>query len=515
MAEHWLVRVDLGGRSYLWSDTPVTPVDADGRSWPHLGGLPELRAPSDYDPFQQEPRVQSVAVEVSWPPDDPVADLIAAGFRFNDGTAEVALWSDGTAYEDRTVVVAGRPTEPEYGTKHQPVAFSVEGSGWSATGSTHLDTQRVSSETWPTGDSDGEFWYPIVIGRPAWTIGAIGPINAYESGSPARVATRSGSNAAKLVIAGHAVESTTVHIHDGTNRESFTVSAEPDGLGQIVSVVDISGASTISRTAESYSTIWSSGGSLLGPDGAISGAGDALAWALSLLEYPVDWSTVYAWRSWLNRFQVSGFVSEPTAPWDLITDAWLDSLLPVSVVVRDGRLSVVPWRYDARRADAVRHIEVGPGLTHPGRIVYELDSVRSRWQAGSGLLAGGDPRVVFTAQPTPLPYESGLLAQPNTSNRVLARARTLVGDVSEIQTASWAGNESTVFLSLYWQAVRGLVTRYVTVQDITGEYEDLVDGDVVTLTYAEAGISSALGLVSRDRLSPVAQNLRVILLPET
>ncbi len=515
MAEHWLVRVDLGGRSYLWSDTPVTPVDASGRSWPHLGGLPELRAPSDYDPFQQEPRVQSVAVEVSWPPNDPVADLIAAGFRFNDGTAEVALWSDGTAYEDRTVVVAGRPTQPEYGTKHQPVSFSVESPAWSATGSTHQDTQRVSSETWPGGDTDGEQWYPIVIGRPAWTVDTIAVVNEYEAGSPARIVDRFSGFVTKLLIAGHAIESTTVEITDGTSRESFAVSTEPDGLGQVVSTVSISGATVISKTAESYSTIWSSGGSMLGPDGAISGAGDALAWALSLIDYPVDWSTVYAWRSWLNRFQGSGFVSEPTSPWDLITDAWLDSLLPVSVVVRDGRLSVVPWRYDARRGDAVRHIEVGPGLTHPGRIVYEVDSVRSRWEAGSGLLAGGDPRVTFRAQPTALPFQSGLLAQPNTSNRVLARARTLVGDVSEIQTASWAGDESTVFLALYWQAVRGLVTRYVTVQDITGEYEDLVDGDVVTLTYAEAGISSALGLVSRDRLSPVAQNLRVILLPET
>ena len=68
--------------------------------------------------------------------------------------------------------------------------------------------------------------------------------------------TRSGTNAAKMVIAGHAVESTTVHIYDGTNRESFTVSTEADGLGQLVSVVDISGATTISKTAESYSTVW-------------------------------------------------------------------------------------------------------------------------------------------------------------------------------------------------------------------------------------------------------------------
>jgi len=51
---------------------------------------------------------------------------------------------------------------------------------------------------------------------------------------------------------------------------------------------------------------------------------------------------------------------------------------------------------------------------------------------------------------------------------------------------------------------------------VEGEaFEDLVDGDVVTVTHADAGIQGALGLVSRDRLSPVAQNIRVILLPET
>ena len=514
MAEHWLVRVDLGGRSYLWSDTPVTPVDADGNPWPHLGGLPELRAPSDYDPFQQEPRVQSVGVEVSWPPDDPVAEIIEAGYRFNQATAEVAIWSDGTAYEDRTVIVSGAPSEPEYGTKHQPVSFSVESSGWTAAGSTHLETQKVTDDTWPTGDTEGEFWYPIVIGRPAWMIAGTPLVHSHSDGSPARVVARSTGNVSKLLIAGHAVESTTVIISDGTNRESFAVLAEEDGLGQLVSIVDISSASTISRQSETYNTVWSTGAAYLGPDGAITGAGDALIWALSRIDYPTDYSTVYAWRAWLNRFKVSGFIAEPTSPWDLITEAWLDSLLPVSVVVRDGRLTVIPWRYDARRVDAVRHIEVSPGVTHPGRIVYEVDRIRSRFEISTALRADGEPRVSLFAEPFGREYDS-LTRQTRTSNRVLARARTLVGDVAETQTAAWAGDEGTCFLSAYWQAYRALVTRYVTVQDITGEFNDLLDGDVVTLTHSEAGIDNALGLVSRDRLSPVAQNLRVILLPET
>lgn len=518
---HWLVRIDLGGRSYLWSDTPVTPVDADGRAWPHLGGLPELRIRSDYDPFRQEPKVQSASLEVEWPPYDPVSDLIAAGFRFTDAVGEVALWTPGTAYEDRTVLVQGAPTEPEYGTKNQPVAFTLEGAPWAGKTSTHLDTQRVTAETWgSTADTDGDPWYPIVIGRPAWRTPGLSFGNDYDPGSPARIVTRTAGNVSKLLIAGHAVEALQVEIHDGVNRETFAVSVEPDDLGQIVSIVDISAATTISRTADDYSTVWSSstistGGSMLGPGGTSSGAGDVLAWALGRLDYPVDWSTVRAWRAWLNRFQLSGYVAEPVDPWDLIQDAWLDSLLPVAVVIRDGRLTIIPWRYDAKRSEAVRHIEVGPGLTHPGRIVYELDRVRSRFQVSTALRSDGDAREVLTAEPRPLEYSSTLIRQRSTSNRVLARARTLVGEVAEIQTSAWCGDTATAFLSLYWQAVRGLVTRYVTVQDITGEYEDLQDGDVVTLSHADAGISSALGLVSRDRLSPVAQNLRVILLPET
>ncbi len=87
--------------------------------------------------------------------------------------------------------------------------------------------------------------------------------------------------------------------------------------------------------------------------------------------------------------------------------------------------------------------------------------------------------------------------------------------MADTSTSAWAGDVATAFLSLYWRAVRGLVTRYVTVQDITGEFQDLEDGDVVTFTHSDAGINSALGLVSRDRLSPVAENLRVIILPET
>lgn len=506
MATHWLVRVDFAGQVYLWSDTPVTPVDADGRSWPHLGGLPELRAPSDYDPFQQEPRVQSVSVEVTWPPDDPVGAIIAEGHRFTDSTAEVALWEDGTTYEAREVLVSGKPSEPEYGAIDQPVAFSVESRPWIDAGSTHLETQRVSDQTWPTGDATGDAWYPIVIGRPGWAIPSIALLSGYQPASPARVVTRSGNNAQKLLIAGHAVESTQVDISDGTTSETFNVSTEADGLGQIVAVVDISGASFISLTTDSYTVSWEYGGAMLGPDGAVSGGGDALEWALSRMDYPVDWSTVRAWRRWLNRFAVAGYVDEPTAPWDLITDAWLDNLLPVSVVLRGGRLTVIPWRYDATQTDAIRHIEVAPGLTVPGRVVHELDRVRSVLQTGVSSLADGSSRYTVTSGETPNGFDV-------TGNRVTEVARTLVGVAEDKGTSAWVGDIGTAYLALYWRAIRGLVTRYVTVQDITGEYEDLADGDVVTLTHADAGIVDALGLVSRDRLSPVAQNLRVIILP--
>jgi hypothetical protein len=507
MSVHWLVRLEFAGRVFRWSDTPVDPVDSDGKSLPHLGGLPELRAPSDYDPFKQRPSVASVSLEVSWPPDDPLADIVAAGHRFQDATAEVSLWTSGTSYAERKIIASGSATEPEYGPPDQPVAFTVEGLPWEDSGSTHLQTWRVTTDTWPQGDHDGEPWYPVVWGRPAWSIRELPGTAFYEKGSPARVVKRSGTNAQTLLIAGHAVSATQVTIVTGVLKELFAVIHQADGLGQLVSVVDVSGASIITLSAESFAVAWTAGSSYPVPDGKRAGAGDLLTWILSRFQIPVDYSGLLAWRAWLNRFSVSGFIVEPTSPWRFITDGLL-GMLPITVQNDGGTLRVIPWRYDARYSDAIREIEVGPGVTMPGRIVHETDEVRSRFQLSTSMLADGDSRLSLILSPDqPTGYAS-------TSSRVIHRAKTLVGDALETMEESWIGDTSTAFLVLHWRSVRGLVTRYVELQDITGEYDELHDGDVVTVTHSEAGIQSRLGIVARDYLSPVAQTLRVIILPE-
>jgi hypothetical protein len=61
----------------------------------------------------------------------------------------------------------------------------------------------------------------------------------------------------------------------------------------------------------------------------------------------------------------------------------------------------------------------------------------------------------------------------------------------------------------------GVIACYFTlILTEAGEFEELEDGDVVTLTHSAMGIESRLGLVARDYLSPVAQTLRVIILPD-
>lgn len=507
MSRHWLVSLEIAGRTFRWSDTPVDPVDADGKSLPHIGGLPELRAPSDFDLFEQRPKVASVSLEVNWPPDDPLADIIAAGHRFQDATAEVSLWTSGDAYGQRQVLVSGSVSEPEYGPPDQPVAFSVEGYPWEDSGSTHLQTWRVTDDTWPNGDHDGDPWYPVVFGRPAWSIRTLPAVAFYESGSPARVVKRTSGNAQTLLIAAHTVAATQVTIVTGLLKEVFSVTYEADGLGQLVAVVDVSGASVITLASDTFTVAWTAGGAYPGPDGRTAGAGDMLSWVLSRFTLPVDYSRLLAWRRWLNRFAVSGFISEPTSPWRFITDALL-GVLPVSFKNTANGLRVIPWRYDARPTDAVRHIEVGPGVTMPGRIVHESDSVRSRLQLSTSMLADGKARVSLIVSPDqPTGYAS-------TSSRVVHRAKTLVGDALQTMEEAWIGDVATAFLVMHWRAVRGLVTRYVELQDITGEYDELEDGDVVTLTHAAAGIQDRLGLVARDYLSPVAQTLRVVILPE-
>ena len=124
------------------------------------------------------------------------------------------------------------------------------------------------------------------------------------------------------------------------------------------------------------------------------------------------------------------------------------------------------------------------------------------------MLADGKARVSLILSPDqPTGYAS-------TSSRVVHKAKTLVSDALQTMEEAWIGDVATAFLVMHWRAVRGLVTRYVELQDITGEYDELEDGDVVTLTHAAAGIQDRLGLVARDYLSPVAQTLRVVILPE-
>lgn len=505
---HWLLRVDFAGQVYLWSDAPVTPVDTDGRAWPHLGGMPEVRAPSDYDPFGQQPRVRSVSVEVVWPPNDPIGAIIEEGHRFPDSAAELSLWEEGTSYEDREVVVAGAPSEPEYGSAGQPVAFSIESRPWRASGSTHTAGMRVTAETWPNGDTDGEPWYPVVIGRPGWGVLLVGVGASHRPASPARVVNRSGANATRLLIAGHTVGSQYVSINDGVRTEVLEVEHMADGLGLVVATVDLTAASVIYLTAEKYQVAWTDGGAMTGPGGAVSGAGDALLWALSSMDYPVDLGRVYAWRQWLNRFTVAGFVDEPVDLWDLVQDAWLTNLLPVSVVIREGKLRVIPWRYDAVKADAMRHIEVGAGLTVARRIVHERARVKSRYRLSVAPDADGTSRVSASLG------KQTNTSRRDTSSRIVAIAESLVGDVLDADESAWAGDMPTTFLSMHWRSIRDLVTRYIEVQDITGEFDDIEDGDPVTITYTDAGITrEALGLVARNRVSTVAQTLRVIILP--
>lgn len=502
-AEHWLLRLDFAGRSYLWSDSPVTPVDDAGRAWPHIGGMPETRVPSDYDPLQQVPRVQSASVEVEWPRDGDLAALMAAGHRLVDAVAEVSLWEEGTSYDKRTRLVEGHPTEPERGDADEPVAFSVQGRPWADAGSTHTATERVTRETWSSGDTAGEPWYPKVFGRPGWGLNALGGMSStYAQATPALVCARTTGSADRLIIAGHLVQAPTVTISDGTTTEQFPVEHVVDGVGQLVATVDVSGAASIDRLASDYTCAWTGGGGYTGPGGYASGAGDIIEWALQRSSLPVDFGRLRAVRSYLNRFLLAGYVDEPVSPWDLVTEAWLD-VLPVSIVVRAGKLRPIVWRYDAQVADALRTIEDGAGVTTPQRIVRETQQIQAGYTLTCAPGADGKARVTVGLSSSP----DGLVTASSTMQRA-----TTYSEQTEAVDNAWIGDLTTAYLVLRVRSIRDASAEYVHFQDITGEYADLEDGDPVLVTRSGTGITRRLGLLARDRLSPVADNYRVALI---
>ena len=122
------LRVTYAGRDWRFADVEVSPASSSGGTVAHYGGLSVGGYSESFEAMSDRIDRQSTSVQVFWP--EPVAALVAAGYRLDTAEAELYVLIDGVPYESRRVLVVGRVMEPRYGSGAEPVAFSVEAPPW-------------------------------------------------------------------------------------------------------------------------------------------------------------------------------------------------------------------------------------------------------------------------------------------------------------------------------------------------------------------------------------------------
>lgn len=389
---HWLVEVIFAGQTIRVADDHLDVVTEDGESLHFDGALLDPVEVTSSDEGQA-----GAAVRCLWP--DDIALLTARGHDLAGCDATISLWAEGTTYEERRTVLSGRVSDPEWGADGEPVAFSVE-MGIGEDACLVPDPSLVLDTTaWPDVASDAVgVVMPLIIGQP----GNLGATAVPGSRAYPVVQT---VGAQKLLIAGHAVDATSVLVYATRGEETLTavcsVTEEQDGLGRTVATVDISaevatfadGVTEFRDATNTFYISWGSAGGGAGGgivdyryDGGLRRAGRVIEYLLGRSSVEWDRGKTASARAFLDQFLIDTVIEEPVSPVEWIT-ANLLPILPISLVVGPSGLYPLVWRYGATAADAVRHLDVDatPDAERIGPISASTSDVANKLDLRYGL----------------------------------------------------------------------------------------------------------------------------------
>ena len=497
-------RVDVASSTPLGDEVlayspGLTPLSTVGQALAGVSSAPETR---------------SVSVEILWDDrgTDSVAELVEQGHDLAAARAEVALWVQGTPYEDRVVVVDGRVREPEYGGRGEPIACTVEDEPWDDVA--RLTTGVASVTAWPDVHDHSEGAdYPWVYGQPGVYVDAAGTTTR-APGSPALCVDQTAKSANTLLIAGHHVAASAVYIlYDDATTGGITedgplaVVNTTDGLGIPVATVDVSTAGTALRTAGSWWVSWSVAGALPSPyrpGVAVTSIGELMRVLADRSSVRVDsgaWAAVAERLPW----PVGGYVDDPdTTPLGYLQDALLP-LVPVGVMAGDrGGLAPVLWRYDATEADAVDHLEAGPGVSRVGRVRYER-APRDVVQRISVQYAYDEANRTYRRTLDLRPDR--VAADPDSTTSVQARASALryvrpgEADRESDLTAPIVWDRATAARIAHWRIRRDGYSPRIVDYTVQADRAWIRPGDVLTLTDADLALTRVVALVVERGLS--------------
>ena len=196
-----------------------------------------------------------------------VAATIAGGLDPEEIAVEVALaWHrDGTglhAWAARQIYAAGDLQAAQWGSPDRPagwLAGDLRDSPYRRIRPIVARSWQVDASTWDL-DSDDEARYPLVFGAPQLAA----PADEIASLPPAPVLERDGlGKVDTLAVTVGPALAKSVWIYDAdAAEEQFAVAYASDKLGQRLAIVDISGATVISRESSEYHSSWDDGPAL-------------------------------------------------------------------------------------------------------------------------------------------------------------------------------------------------------------------------------------------------------------
>lgn len=387
---YWILDLTYAGTIYRLSTVDLDVASDDG-DLHYVGGISEVTLTSSLELLGESGEPLSVPLEILMPVD--VAALSAAGHDLALASGELSRLVEGDAWESRLVMLAGRVSEPEYGTKDLPIRFSLEDLLFEDATLFPSSTAVVSLSTTDTNylsDADLEVPYPFVFGHP-------GQVRTGErvTGSIAPWQMKATYHH-RVVLAGHRVQCNFVRCNnDGTTTSQvFQVNHTTDKLGREIAVLleatnVAAGNTPVTGTAyfpgldgtgvpASFQpavdedvplfVVWEDPddlglGGLIGESGQlVRGAGDVIETLLRQSSRRIDFGRIRAVKERLNGFKLDFPIGARTSPWDFVRDNLLP-LLPVTVTVGPLGLYLSVFDYAATAADAVVSIDED---TNPG-----------------------------------------------------------------------------------------------------------------------------------------------------
>jgi len=513
----WLVELTVDGRVLRYSDVDVEVTTEDGATLIYSAGVDSALSVAEGEDVD----LDIVDSSITWSDVAPWLDR---------SRLRILRWTEGTDYEAAVVKHDGRVVTVGYGAPEDPLQV---GSSELLTADLPCPdpTAIVDSSTWPittvpahtlAEDQDGQY-YPIIFGYPGYVQGSsvprpVVPVTLAQFRAAA-VAT------AYVVISDRPIAATQAHLANTTDGAAGwqTVSNVSDLLGRTVAVVDhVTTNATLPGAASDKKGFYAGFHTTYG-GGNERGAYDVIVRLLrDFARDPVDWTRLANVRDLLNSYQVDTWINAPTTPWEWISGV-LVPFLPV-VVRRSARgLYLAPSRYYATIADAVGHLDADRlECTRRGLISSTSDARQNEITLEYRQLYSGSwmSRRVLTAQSQKLGdnvYGYVALTDPRVVGHplcALSQSRYGLLRGTPVQVG-WTWDDTTATL-IHQQLAERLTLPIRTVQyHVPYDVRELEEGDVVTVTDSEVGLSSQVGIVSESPAIDEAGAVLTLRLPPT